>query len=556
MSASSKKKLRKEQSVEALTEKQQAMKKEAKKTKAYTIAFVVVMVAVLLVTAVTVIFQGINSSGVIERNTTALTVNDHKITAAELSYFYIDALNSQYRNWANVYGNYTSFYLQMMYGLDITKPLSSQVQDEATGKTWGDFFVDIAIDNAISTYAMCDKASADGFKLTDEQISEISNSMEEMRAYATSQGGFSNLDGYLKACYGNGSREGSFRAYQEAVTLSSAYQQAHSESLKYDDAQVKAYDDAHTAELNSYSYAFYSLTASQFRKGGTKGDNGITTYTDEEIAAGIEACKTAADSLIGAESIEKLDERIAALEINKDNEDVHSTRRENVLYTSVDETLREWVSDPARKAGDMTVITNETTSTAEDGTEKKTVQGYFVVFFEGSRDNTMPLSNVRHILVSFTGGTKDSNGNVTYSDSEKAAAKTKAEEILNEWKKGDATEDSFAKLATEKSDDTGSKENGGLYEDITPDTNFVEPFLDWSMDSHKAGDTGIVETPYGYHVMYYVGDDEMTYRHYMIDNLLRNGDMTEWYDGIVEAASSTVGNTSRINRNLTLATGY
>ena len=34
----------------------------------------------------------------------------------------------------------------------------------------------------------------------------------------------------------------------------------------------------------------------------------------------------------------------------------------------------------------------------------------------------------------------------------------------------------------------------------------VEAFQDWSLDeSRKTGDTGIVETDYGYHIMYFVG---------------------------------------------------
>ncbi|MBQ5580575.1 MAG: peptidylprolyl isomerase, partial [Clostridia bacterium] len=49
----------------------------------------------------------------------------------------------------------------------------------------------------------------------------------------------------------------------------------------------------------------------------------------------------------------------------------------------------------------------------------------------------------------------------------------------------------------------GSKENGGLYENVTKDSNYVEPFLNWCFaDGRKKGDTGIIKTDYGYHVMY------------------------------------------------------
>lgn len=114
-----------------------------------------------------------------------------------------------------------------------------------------------------------------------------------------------------------------------------------------------------------------------------------------------------------------------------------------------------------------------------------------------------PIVDVRHILVTPEGGTTDESGNTTYSDKEWKDCKKAAEAILKEWKDGEATEDSFAALANAKSTDGGSNTNGGLYEDITADTSFVEPFLDWCMDEkNKKGDTGLVKTEFGYHIMY------------------------------------------------------
>ena len=86
MSASSKKKLRREQEAAKLTEKQLTEQKEAKKLRVYTTAFVVVL-AVLLVVAVWVgVNQTITNSGMREKNTVAVTVGEHEISNAELSY--------------------------------------------------------------------------------------------------------------------------------------------------------------------------------------------------------------------------------------------------------------------------------------------------------------------------------------------------------------------------------------------------------------------------------------------------------------------------------------
>ncbi len=79
-----------------------------------------------------------------------------------------------------------------------------------------------------------------------------------------------------------------------------------------------------------------------------------------------------------------------------------------------------------------------------------------------------------------------------------------AKSILAQWESGEKTEDSFAALVADNSTDTGSVENGGLYENFTAGTMVAE-FNDWCFDdARKPGDTGIVQTQFGYHVMYFV----------------------------------------------------
>ena len=107
---------------------------------------------------------------------------------------------------------------------------------------------------------------------------------------------------------------------------------------------------------------------------------------------------------------------------------------------------------------------------------------------------------VRHILLQPVSATEAT----TYTEEEWNACLADAEKLLQEWKDGDATEESFAALANKHSKDTGSNTTGGLYENITKDTSFVEPFLNWCMDeSRQLGDTDIVKTDYGYHIMYF-----------------------------------------------------
>lgn len=123
------------------------------------------------------------------------------------------------------------------------------------------------------------------------------------------------------------------------------------------------------------------------------------------------------------------------------------------------------------------------------------------------------ISDVRHILIQPEGGTTDETGATVYTEEEWAAALEEAEQLLAEWKAGEATEESFAALVAANTDDTGSASTGGLYQDINLDSSYVPEFLEWSISAdRKSGDTEIVKTTYGYHIMYFVqGEDYFSY---------------------------------------------
>ena len=109
--------------------------------------------------------------------------------------------------------------------------------------------------------------------------------------------------------------------------------------------------------------------------------------------------------------------------------------------------------------------------------------------------------NVRHILIQ----AEDASNAESM-----AAAKTQAEELYAQWQ-ADPTEDNFINMAGTYTQDPGSQSTGGLYEDIYPG-QMVTNFNDWCFDENRQpGDHGIVETEYGYHIMYFVGDSEKPY---------------------------------------------
>jgi len=95
-------------------------------------------------------------------------------------------------------------------------------------------------------------------------------------------------------------------------------------------------------------------------------------------------------------------------------------------------------------------------------------------------------ASVRHILLLTQGKT----------DAEKAEARKKIEEILSKAKAGE----DFAALAKQYSEDPGSKDNGGLYEDFGRGA-MVKPFEDAAFSVPIGELSGVVETTYGFHIL-------------------------------------------------------
>ena len=76
-----------------------------------------------------------------------------------------------------------------------------------------------------------------------------------------------------------------------------------------------------------------------------------------------------------------------------------------------------------------------------------------------------------------------------------AAAKAKAEDILKQIQSGG----NFAELAKKNSDDPGSKDTGG--ELGFAQRGHMVPEFDNAIFTQKIGDTKIVKTQYGYHIV-------------------------------------------------------
>ncbi len=122
---------------------------------------------------------------------------------------------------------------------------------------------------------------------------------------------------------------------------------------------------------------------------------------------------------------------------------------------------------------------------------------------------------IRNILIAPEGGTKDDEGNITYTDDQWAACQQKAQTLLDQWKAGEATEDSFTALVKENSADENTKDSGGLYAGFTAGDMkelYGEPYEDWCVsEERKPGDCELLKTAEGYQLVYFVESQDIWY---------------------------------------------
>ena len=86
--------------------------------------------------------------------------------------------------------------------------------------------------------------------------------------------------------------------------------------------------------------------------------------------------------------------------------------------------------------------------------------------------------------------------------------------LLDTWKEGEATEDSFAALADTYNKAADNELGGGLYMNASKsDTTLPEELKQWLYeDGRAAGDTTVVKGDAYYMAVYYIGEDEVQWK--------------------------------------------
>lgn len=442
-----------------------------------------------------VVFFTLMMTGFFATHSTAAVASGHKLTPATVNYFY----RTSYQNMAKQYGDYLSMFL------DPNKSLSQQYFDEESGRTWADYLIDQGLDSAAAIYAVKDEAVRNGFTLSESDKSYIDAMISSLQTSAAAQG--VSVNAYLASMYGTGCNLKSYRSYLEDSMLVSSYDQSISDSFTYTDEQIAAEYEADPDSYDTVTYRLYPITDSTF------GD--VEDVKDLEGMKQTMASEMADQSSGDEAAFIRLAEENAPESTKETYVDESATLHANVSKASTPAALADWLFEAARAEGDTTYVSTDT------GT-------YYVAYFLSRQDNDIYLPTVRHILISVAADADDAAD---------AAAKEKAEDLLDLFNSTDPSAESFAQLAIANSEDTGTASNGGLCENVAPG-QMVAEFSDWCFDeSRQPGDTGIVRTSYGYHVIYFDHLSEETYRHMLVEDALHSADYNAWATEATKDAS-------------------
>lgn len=512
MSASREKKTRQDEVAQGPTSREQKRQKEAREDRRSMLLYTVVGV-VCAVLAVAVIVW---NTGVLPRTMTAVTINGEKYTAVDMQY-YFNTTKSQV---------ITYYYQNLgMAPFDYNSSTKEQIYDEESGQTWYDYLMEQTIESMRLNAALADKAEAEGYTMSQEAQDSLNSDLESLETAWV--GRYTSRNAYIRAVFGP------YLSYNHLVelmtkdALAGDYAQNHYDSLSYTDEDYEAYYQENGADLDTYTISQFVFRANV----STTDEEGNTIeMTDEEKAAALAEAQAEVKPV--AEELQaKLEagEDPAVLAEEYADQLYSSSVSEETVGGDLDSLYADWAKDSARQSGDVTFEESEASTTATY---------YYVIRFEGRERDDSSTANVRHILVK----AEVSDGAEAPTEEQYAAAETKAEELLEQWKAGEATEESFTELAKENSEDPGVTQNEGLYGNISATSNYVKPFLDWALADHQPGDTGIVRSDdsQGYHIMYYVGSGDPAWK-LTADSTLRQEDYSAWEEETVSGYEAING---------------
>lgn len=496
-------------SIEKSNEKQAAkLKKRRNMTKGQKAARILApLCAILIAVGVALCaFFGIFDRAIAAEK----TAEGDRISVAEYEYYNRMYFNYYYQMSQQYESYYGSYYGEgagkMMTGYDYTKAPSDQeftpnedaglTIDKKYGEhpTWADYFEQESLKEANSSTMLYKRALAEGYKLTGPEQKDLDEFIKSLQKNADDDG--YSLDAYLRTNYGRGMSPSLLKKIYTKQTIVNRYKEDKQKELA-----KKVTDDEIENEFNKNSKDYTTVDLRNFTFTNSLKKDKKTTK--EDIKKANDELKAKAQAFLENANLSNFTQM--AYDATEDKEQ-KKLMKDDASYSSMNDTnytamhdyvskeAADWAFSTDRKRGDKKLVEVKD----DDG-----IASYYVYIMDNAqkRDNSYPV-NVRQILYMVT---DDSAADETKSETghTDAEAKKLAEKTLAKWKENGGTDSAFAKLATKETEDTGSAENGGLYENVTEDSNYVEPFLNWCFaKDRKKGDSGIIKTEYGYHIMY------------------------------------------------------
>ena len=422
----------------------------------------------------------------IDPSKVVLKIGSEEITFAEFNLYYCRNVMNVIAYAQNSFGDQYAEMLIQSEGFDPNSPFRDQDCKYAEGSSWFDYFVDSAKGELDEIVTLCNVAAENGVALSDEEITDCESQVTEIVAYAN-QNQMS-----VAQLYGDSlgiTTEDTVRSLTYKIALAQKAKDTFEETHQLSDDDIKAEYEANGKKYEVVDYMSFTMQANQ------------TTVTNEDLRRYADELAATATPEEFAAYVDNFYNNVLNADIeDKTDYTVDTLLTKNYQYNELESS--EWMFTKAEVGQCYEAFSNE----GEDQDLVCTV--YMLV--KAPSLNDYVSKTVRHILF-----------DISKYDNSDVKCRAEADKIYNEYRK-DPTEEHFAELANKYSDDveyeydengnaTAQKEEkteGGIYKNIKRG-EMVTEFEDWCFDeARQPGDTGIIKTQYGYHIMYFVGDGE------------------------------------------------
>lgn len=408
------------------------------------------------------------------------------------------------------YTNIAGYYEQNASnnGLDTTKDYASQYKTDADGNqiSWLEFLQNETMDEIKQTISLYHKGIDAGLTVNDAERKTIDEYIENFKTYASSQS--MSVNDYLSESYGDYCTVDTLKLFYEHYFIGLNYQGYAKAQHMVSDEDIESYFSEHSRDYCQINYCRlivpYDLTDDNTKAEALENINDYKSrITDKESMEALvpEIYKDFIDQDVASamESNSDLTEE----EARKQAVETYKQSIPDTIYgssTSVyGEEITEWLFSSETPVNSVNCYINENIGYA-----------YILLKTEEAALVDYDTYSVRHILIMPKTDDEEAQNNFDFTDEQWAEAEEKANSILDEFNSGDKSELSFALLAEKNSDDTASTAAGlqgyygGFLEGIA-DGQMKQEFADWSFAPERYyGETGIVKTEYGYHIMFFV----------------------------------------------------